>query len=171
MSLFEAYETHIQRIDTGVQEVGIDRADLAMMDHVCYRVETQARYEEVKRQLGEVALLKGASLVAGREIAIFALHEPLEAAGWRVPYVELPAPKDGSPYPEGLEHAEFVVNGELETFRQKYAHLGLDEKAYDRPLNPELSLKTATFAAKFHKLPIGAVVDIEQALEQGRLTA
>lgn len=171
MSLFEAYETHIQRIDTGVQEVGIDRADLAMMDHVCYRVETQARYEEVKRQLGEVALLKGASLVAGREIAIFALHEPLEAAGWRVPYIELPAPKDGSPYPEGLEHAEFVVNGELETFRQKYAHLGLDEKAYGRPLNPELSLKTATFAAKFHKLPIGAVVDIEQALEQGRLTA
>lgn len=51
------------------------------------------------------------SMVAGRRIATFQIDLWLHVGGWTVPYLELPEPKDGSPYREGLEHAELVVIG------------------------------------------------------------
>jgi len=161
-------ETHVYKITDELAEYNISTDDLAMLDHLCYRVETDERYEEMKRALGEIAVLRAESPVQGRMISIFELHDYLEVPGrtpesksWKIPYIELPAPKEGSPYKEGLEHAEFVVVGSLERFRDRYSDVPFDTKAMDRPLNPELGLKTDRAAMKFHKLQIGAVVDIE----------
>ncbi len=118
----------------------------------------------MKRALGEIAVLCGESKVQGRDIAIYELHDYIHSHGWVIPYIELPAPKEGSPYAEGLEHAEFVVVGSLARFHQKYQHLPFETKSMDRGLNPELGLKTDRAAMKFHKLQIGAVVDIESLL-------
>lgn len=154
-------DEHIGVITRELDASGIDRNDIAMLDHLCYRVETDARYIEMKHTLGEVAILRGESQVQGRSIAIFEFNEYVKSHGWVVPYIELPAPKEGSPYPEGLEHAEFVVVGSLERFQQKYKDVPFDTKAMGRGLNPELGLKTDRAAMKFHKLQIGTVVDIE----------
>ena len=52
--------------------------------------------------------------IGGRPIATFKLTTPIEVrsrdGGTRfVDVVEIPSPKDGSPYGAGLEHVEFVV--------------------------------------------------------------
>ena len=80
------------------------------MDHVCFRTATTQEYEDVLAALvpayGEV-LVEG--MIGGRPIATVMLHQPIEHAGYSISCIEVPCPKDGSPYKSGLEHAEIVV--------------------------------------------------------------
>jgi predicted metalloenzyme YecM len=158
------YETFITGIGAGLAAAGIDRAELAMMDHLCYRVETQARYDELLTTLSAAAILLGEAVVSGRNIATFELRDYLHVDGWTVPYLELPEPKMGSSYREGLEHAELVVIGGLDRFAQRHSDLAFDTKGLSKDINPELGLKTDALSVKFHEQPLGAVVRIEQRL-------
>jgi predicted metalloenzyme YecM len=158
------YEPFIENINHGLAAVGIIETELAMMDHICYRVETEDRYQEMFAALGQACLLLGEASVGGRLIATFEFKKPLVAGGWFVPYLELPQPKDGSPYPEGLEHAEFVVIGGLDRFAERHSELPFNRSGMSKQLNPELGLKTAGMSVKFHEQPLGAVVRIEQRL-------
>lgn len=157
-------DDHVGRITHELGEYGIARDELTELDHLCYRVETQQRYEAMQQALGTIAVLHGESEVQGRQISIYRLREYIKSHGWTIPYIELPAPKEGSPYPEGLEHAEFVVGGDLQDFVARHNDVQLDTKAARRPINPEYGLKNERVAMKFHQLSIGAVVNIEQAL-------
>lgn len=159
------YQAFIKNISAGLVEAGIDREELAMMDHICYRVATQARYDELLQELSGEATLLGESLVMGRNIATFEFNDYLQADGWIVPCLELPAPKASSPYPEGLEHVELVFIGSLERFRQRHAELKFDNKGMSKRINPELGLKSDIMSVKFHEQALGAVVGIEQRLE------
>lgn len=154
---------HVGRITHELAEYGIDRKELVELDHLCYRVESYARYGEMKRNLAQIAILQGETDVQGRPIAIYRLHDWIESHGWQIPWIELPAPKERSPYPEGLEHAEFVVCGDLREFKDRHPGVPFDDKAMNRPINPELGLKNDRAAMKFHQLNIGAVVNIERA--------
>lgn len=158
------YEAFVGGIGPGLAAYGIDRSELAMMDHVCYRVETEARYEELLDEIGTFAVLLGVAEVAGRNIATFEFDEYITADGWTVPYLELPEPKPGSPYAEGLEHAELVVIGGLDRFARRHKDLPFDTKGMGKDINPELGLKTDSLSVKFHEQPLGAVVRIEQRL-------
>lgn len=160
------YEPFVASINWGIDEIGIDRTDLAMMDHICYRVETNRRYCELRRQIGRTAKLLGESMVSGRMIAVFDFFEPLEVSGWKIPTLELPAPKQGSPYPEGLEHAEFVPVGSLDWFQDKYEYLPFTHNGMNKDINPELGLKHAGISVKFHEQQLGAVVRIENRLKE-----
>jgi predicted metalloenzyme YecM len=160
------YEAFIGNIGAGLTASGIDRSELAMMDHVCYRVETQARYDELLGVLSAAAILLGEAVVSGRNIATFELHDYLKVDGWTVPYLELPEPKESSPYPEGLEHAELVVVGGLNRFAERHSALVFDKKGMSKDINPELGLKTDVLSVKFHEQPLGAVVRIEQRLDR-----
>lgn len=162
------YKNFIADTSKGLEQVGIERSELAMMDHVCYRVETIERYKEMFKSLGTIANMIGEVDVAGRPIATFELDEPLRADGWIVPYLELPAPKEGSPYPEGLEHAELVVIGDVEKFAQRHSDLPFNRKGMNKVINPELGLKIDGLSVKFHEQPLGAVVRIEDRLEQDK---
>jgi predicted metalloenzyme YecM len=144
---------------------GIGRSELAMCDHLAYRVETMERYEVLKKRLSQVALLVGETIVAERPIAVFELYEYLRAGEWTIPYIELPAPKVTSSYPEGLEHAEFVVIGSLDVFRERHPEIQWIDKTQGRPFNPELGLKNNGQSLKFHEQPIGSVVRTEQRLQ------
>ncbi len=159
------YESFVANIDAGLERCGIDRRDLSLMDHICYRVETMERYEEMKTSLAKCAFLLGEAMVTGRLIATFECHEPLEVGKWRIPYIELPQPKEGSPYPEGLEHVEFVVVGSLDRFERQYPDLPYDRKGMSKTINPELGLKHEGISVKFHEQQLGAVVRIEDRLE------
>ncbi len=162
------YAACIANISKGLAAAGIDRSELAMMDHLCYRVETQARYDELLIAFRAHGTLLGIAEVSGRNIATFELHEYLQSDGWTVPYLELPAPKGGSSYKEGLEHAELVVIGGLDRFAQKHAELTFDTKGLSKDINPELGLKTNIISVKFHEQPLGAVVRIERRLGRTR---
>lgn len=159
------YEPFVENIGQGLKQVGIDRDELSMMDHICYRVETNGRYYEMLSELAKRAILLGENEISGRMIATFEFHDYLEVDGWRIPYLELPQPKEGSPYPEGLEHAELVVVGSLEAFRARHDELDFDDKGMSKAINPELGLKTAGMSVKFHEQQLGAVVRIEERLK------
>lgn len=168
-SILKNVEPFVANINRGLDELEVDRTFLAEMDHICYRVETDERYKELVTTLGQSALLLGEHMVSGRLIATFQLTEPISTGGWRISYVELPAPKEGSPYNEGLEHAELVVlGGDLERFERSHPHLQdkFSRKGMNKELNPELGLKAAGMSVKFHKLPLGEVVRLEELLER-----
>lgn len=159
------YETKIALINECLEKNGIGKSELAMLDHLVYRVETMERYEVIKARLAQVAQLVGENSVVGRPIAVFELYEYLSVHGWTIPYIELPAPKAGSSYVEGLEHAAFVVIGSLDTFRERHSDLTWIDKTQNRPLNPELGIKNSGQSLKFHEQALGAVVRIEQRLQ------
>lgn len=158
------YESFVADINAGLGRCGIRRSELSMLDHLCYRVETNQRYKEMNAEIGRVAFLLDESEVSGRLIATFAFDQPLATSGWCIPYLELPQPKDGSPYDEGLEHAEFVVIGGLDRFRKNHPFLPFDDKGMEKLINPELGLKHEGISVKFHELQLGAVCGIEQRL-------
>jgi predicted metalloenzyme YecM len=89
------YVGFIQNVDEGLQDVGIERDEISMIDHICYRVETEERYHEMLERCAQIGTLLGVSDINGRPIATFEFNEYLSAAGWTVPYLELPAPKEG----------------------------------------------------------------------------
>lgn len=169
-TLIGNYKSFISNINQGLEKSGIDRSELAMIDHLCYRVETEERYQDLFNQIGKKAVMIGEVEVSGRPIATFEFDQPLEAEGWRVPYLELPAPKEGSKYAEGLEHCEIVVIGDLEKFATRHNNLYFDRKGMNKVINPELSLKTDCMSVKFHEQPLGAVVRIEQRLKESTQT-
>lgn len=158
------YESFIRTISQGLQVRGITRDEISMMDHICYRVETLERYQALMRALSTEAVLLGEEEVSGRMIATFELNEYIHVDGWTIPYLELPAPKEGSPYREGLEHAELVVVGSLLRFLQRHNDLPFSSKGMTKKINPEVGIKDGAFSVKFHEQQLGAVVRIENAI-------
>ena len=160
------YEPFIGNINQGLRRVGIHRRELSMMDHICFRVETFERYDEMLGKIAKRAILARETEINGRLIATFELRDPLDAGGWQIPALELPQPKEGSAYPEGLEHAEFVPVSSLEAFRARHSGLDFDEAGMGKLINPELTLKTAGMSVKFHEQPLLSVVHLEERLER-----
>lgn len=158
------YELFIQNIDAGLKRLGITRDEISMMDHVCYRVETIERYQEMLKKAETIGLLLGESEINGRRIATFEFNDYLQTAGWTVPYLEIPAPKEGSPYSDGLEHAELVVIGSLERFLERHKNLPFSYGGISKSINPEAGLKADGISVKFHEQQLGAVVRIEKQL-------
>jgi uncharacterized protein len=158
------YKRFIQSLSEGLSARGIARSELSMMDHICYRVETRERYQQLLTSFSKEAHLLGESEVSGRMIATFEFDTYLEADGWTVPYLELPEPKEGSPYKEGLEHAELVVVGSLDQFLKRHADLTFSLKGMNKKINPEAGLKDGDFSVKFHEQQLGAVVRIEKQM-------
>lgn len=164
IELLGDYKRFVNNINLELANIGVDRSEIAMVDHICYRVESLERYKELLAVFAGLAVMIGETEVSGRPIATFEFDEPLEAAGWKIPYLELPAPKSGSQYIEGLEHAELVVIGDIEKFAARHHDLTFDRKGMSKTINPELGLKSGAMSVKFHEQPLGAVVRIEQRL-------
>lgn len=160
------YQGFVATINRRFVEVGIDAgSELVMCDHLCYRVDSQEEYVKMQSLLSKVASNIGEVPVSGRLITTFELHEPLEVGGWTIPYIELPAPKPGSPYPSGLEHAEFVVVS-LGDFQNRHNNLPFNDKGMSKVINPELGLNMGDVSVKFHEISLGAVVRLEERLDR-----
>lgn len=159
------YDAFLAEIDLEMAQRGISPRDLVQLDHICYRTETTQQYEAKKEQLHAVAKLLGEVSVAGRPISTFKLHDPLMWYDRRIDAIELPAPKASSPYPEGLEHAEFVICDSLAEFMEKYKHLEFDTKSIGRLPNPEIGLKLGRYGVKFHIVALTHVVFLEEQMD------
>lgn len=134
-------------------------------DHVCYRVATQARYDELREQLRSEGSLESEAIIAGRPIATFRLYQPLAYNGIQIEALELPAPKPGSAYAEGWEHAEFATRVPLPVFVARHPSVVFDTRAMNKPHNPEVAVRISErYQAKFHELPLLEVIALEKKL-------
>ncbi|MFT5999989.1 MAG: putative metalloenzyme YecM [Neolewinella sp.] len=142
--------------------------DHLALDHLCYRVSSAARYEQLRDALLKENELLVESPINGRRIATFRMAIPFSFQQREIWLLELPEPKPGSPYPEGYEHAEFVTDRPLAQFETWLTdHLGvaaddLDRKGLVKPLNADLRLRLPDgLSVKFHERPLDKVIEEE----------
>lgn len=133
------------------------------LDHLCYRVETLDRYVELKKQLDAEGTLLAESVIGGRPIACYRLHVTFQFDGRSIDVLELPAPKPGSPYPEGFEHAEFVVHEDLLAFTKRHPKLDRDLGDPAKSINADVRLRFDGFSVKFHRRSLAGVIELERA--------
>jgi predicted metalloenzyme YecM len=132
------------------------------IDHVCYRVETLERYAWVKGYFSARGTLLAETPYAGRPIAVFRLERPVVSGNLFTQLVELPAPKVGSPYREGWEHAEIVIHETLESFMRRFPG-DWKTAALAKRLNPEIALSLGDgISVKFHRIALDEVVRLER---------
>lgn len=131
-------------------------------DHLCFRVQDQSQYGHYKSSLCKVAILLTESIVNGRPICTFRLKSPFVIDDKIIELVELPAPKAGTQYNTGFEHAEFVISEHFDIFKERFPQLSFMEDK-DKILNAELIYRSEIGAAKFHHLSLGRVIEIEDA--------
>jgi predicted metalloenzyme YecM len=135
-------------------EAGIDTTGWPV-DHVCYRVSDWDGYQRKLAELKPLAALYATTVHNGREITKLVLREPLVVGRREVPLVELPGPKEGQPYPEGLEHIELVVP-DYEALLARHRDVLSPEGSQS---NPTALLRGG--GVKFHPRSLRAVVEAE----------
>lgn len=131
-------------------------------DHLCFRVETLEQYAFYKEAFSHEGELLTEALVNGRPIATYHLKEPFKVRNQVVNFIELPAPKPGTNYTFGFEHAEFVIQESFTAFAEQYPSLNFTRSGH-KNLNPELCLKLPSGQIKFHHIPLDRVIEIEKA--------
>lgn len=128
------------------------------LDHICYRVETLERYEELKKELLEYGTLLNEAQIGGRAISTFKLNKSIIFGERRIWCFELPAPKKGKPYPEGYEHVEFVIDMDFDEFMRLYPQTVFDTETITREINPDISIEHNGFTIKFHHQTLEYVI-------------
>jgi len=132
------------------------------IDHLCYRVETFDRYEEVKLLLSCIGTLLGESDVGGRPIATYKLFAPIRFAERIIDLIELPAPKPGKNCAEGFEHLEIVLPIPFQRLMERHPNLQFDTSGLKKPFNQELKLPLEDgIGIKFHHLSLESVINLE----------
>jgi len=156
-------------------------------DHVCYRTDSIEQYtslvEALKSDTNEFTLLVE-SEIGGRPIATFKLTTPIEIksdhGAFSIDAIEIPSPKEGSPYKSGLEHVEFVVgdgshtspiNDEahkvaLKAWIARFPSVSWNTKSLVKQCNPDVSTKLelgdyGNVSVKFHLIPLEDVIKFE----------
>lgn len=159
-------------------------------DHVCWRTEALEEYSELVSALqsSDDWTLLVESEVGGRSIATFQMKQGItiqcDGGNFVIDVVEIPSPKDGSPYRKGLEHVEYVISTDedkpssprndethertLNNFMAKFPNVEWSTQAKDKEINPDVSTKfddlpdfDGSFAAKFHLVPLAEVIKYE----------
>lgn len=120
------------------------------LDHICYRVETEERYQQLKKELSNLGELLTESQIGGRAIASIKLDQPIVYKNRKIDVIELPAPKKDSFYKEGFEHVEFVIDVPFDDFMKVYPHLDFITKDLKKSVNQGVTLKEMDFSVKFH---------------------
>jgi len=141
-------------------EVEAEKADFShlVIDHICYRVETNERYLELKNELAKYGEILIEKPISGRPIATFKLNQPFIFQEQKIYLLELPAPKKGRFYAEAWEHIEMVIKDNFEDFMAKNVHLDFDTRAMTKKVNPEVRLTFKSGAVKFHHYPLDYVI-------------
>lgn len=144
----------------------IDDIDLDVaryeLDHVCYRTESVKEYEEKKVALKDFGELLIESMVSGRLISTFKLHEPLRFRNREIHLLELPAPKAGHSYKSGLEHAEFVTKEPLQKIVDRYPQYSFEVFGIHKKINADITLKLGEYCIRFHNQSLLDVIRLEQ---------
>lgn len=149
-SIFPSAIPFLEKLFDQISKYSISVDDLEL-DHICYRVETLERYEEMKSLVPSFGRIGSAATIGGREILTIFLYIPVFFRGRAIHTLELPAPKIDSHYYEGYEHAEFVIQESFDDFRARYPHIDFDTRGVSRLNNPDILLRLGEgMTVKFH---------------------
>ncbi|MFC1685478.1 VOC family protein [Nanoarchaeota archaeon] len=159
--LISNLEGFLEKVLIALEKDGIDVSD-SELDHICYRVETKERYEIFKKELSKLGDILSENEIGGRPISTYKLKEPIIFKNRKISCVELPSPKEGSFYTEGLEHVEFVIKDNFEDFMKKHPNVKFKTSSMTKSVNPDISIKYDNFSVKFHHKPLEYVVKHEQ---------
>jgi predicted metalloenzyme YecM len=133
------------------------------IDHLCYRISSTDIYLKYKEELKEFGELISEELISGREISTFKLIKPFEYNDIKVYLLELPSVKEGSPYEEGFEHFEMVINESFESFMDDNSQLEFITKDITKPVNADIQIKLSKGKVKFHHQSLEEVIKLERA--------
>jgi uncharacterized protein len=163
-SIIGNYHDFLEQALAELAEAGFSDAEFSQLDHLCYRTVSEQNYREKKQRLESVGALLNEVLISGRHIATYRLNEPIIHSPWRIDSIELPAPKEGSPHPEGLEHIELVLYDDFDTFQKRHSGRTFVTTALTRLPNPELGYKLPTCSVKFHLMSLPTAIYLEDHL-------
>ena len=145
-------------------------------DHLCYRVDSQERYQEMKTLLGGWgSQLLAETEVNGRPIASYLLTNPIPFGNHRIRVLELPAPKPSAPHEEGFEHMELVCDRTFQELQKMFPSPLWKTYGTKKSFNPELEFKMGKRNIKFHHQSLESVIQLEKnepiwnALQKSRL--
>ncbi len=136
------------------------------LDHLCYRVSSLEEYNSKKMDLIDVGTLLVESMVNGRLISTFKLHEPIEYKNRNISLLELPSPKPNHSYPSGLEHVEFVTREPLQKIVDRYPQYSFEVFGIHKKINADITLKLGEYCIRFHNQSLEDVIKFELKMKQ-----
>ncbi len=144
------YKSFLDKIFNNLKNINFDLNDLKKLDHIAYRTETTAKYEKLKKELIVFSSTNSEVIFGNRKILVCRLKKSLIYNDFKIPGIELLAPKENNSFKNGLEHAEFVTQNNLKNIKKKYNTINFNLNAYNRKINPELIINFQNCAVKFH---------------------
>jgi len=156
--ILDNYNQFLDKIMQKIGELGIDVSKLNL-DHIGYQAESNEDYDNLKTQFAEIGVEMPESIVGGRRVAVYELKTPLKYKQYIIPAIELVAPKEGQVCLSVLEHAEFVIDEDFESFTNRYPDLSWDKSKVNQPKFPMVTLKLDdNLQVKFHYKPVLEIV-------------
>lgn len=160
--ILDNYREFLDKLFSDISAKGIDVSGY-YLDHFGYQCSSNEDYDKLKPEVTETSEMVSENVVGGRRVGIFKFKTPLQFNGKEIPAFELVAPKDGQVCPSALEHAEFVIDTDFDTFVKKYPNLDWDLTAINQPTFPMVKLKLSKDTqVKFHLKPVLEIVEEEK---------
>jgi predicted metalloenzyme YecM len=153
----------LDQIFAMIDDIDLD-VDHFEMDHICYRVASNLEYLEKKNALASHGTLLIESMVSGRLISTFKLHEPIVYKNRKVYLLELPAPKASHAYKSGLEHVEFVTKVPLQKIVDRYPQYSFLTFGIHKKINADITLKLGEYCIRFHNQSLLDVINLEKKM-------
>jgi predicted metalloenzyme YecM len=158
------YPGYMSRVETLMSENNIFADEITQCDTLVYQVETNDRYDVVKREIGKYAKLLAEHETGGRLVSIFWTDPALKTSNWQIPYIELLQPKPTRESPEEIDGVMCVTTLPIAEFLKKHDDVKFEEKGLVNQLNPYIELKSDGVSVKFHSKHMGSVVELETPL-------
>ncbi len=141
----------LDKLFAKLSEHGIDIAGYTM-DHIGYQCSSDADYDKLKATFSCKGEFIDEIVVGGRRVGLFKLYEVIPYKDYKINAVELIAPKEGQICPSALEHVEFVIGEQFDTFMDRYPTVKWDISAINQPIFPMLKLPLGDdIQVKFHR--------------------
>jgi predicted metalloenzyme YecM len=147
-------------------------------DHISVRCHQNVTADRWRQGFEQCGSLLSETMINGRPICLFDLHQPIQVGPWQIDCIELPYPGEKRYPHEGWEHVELVLGGDPDTlYTRALEHLsdealrtpGIKLKQSspkgdgERLANPTLAITDGTVTLKFHPYSIREIVASEQA--------
>ena len=156
--ILDNYQNFLDKLLKDVEGKGIDVSGYNL-DHFGYQCSSDENYDKLKPELEQVARLISENIVGNRRVGIFKLNTSLDYKDKKIEAVEIVAPKEGQVCPSALEHAEFVIDTDFDSFVKKYPNLPWDTSKVNQPTFPMVTLKlSGDTQVKFHLQPVLEIV-------------
>lgn len=150
-------KSFLENIFYNLKKDEIDVLDYEL-DHICYRVETIERNNQLKNELQKIGDLISENKINGRLIPLIKLKDPIIFEDRKIYLVELPQPKEDHHFKEGFEHVEFVISESFDNFMEKYKDLKFKTDGINKEINADIVRQYKDCVVKFHHQSLEYVV-------------